>query len=115
MQVRMELYGPQGLRRFVRENLYATRANLLGRYAVHELIDPESSFRDDGHLGQHPNESAGCNLEASEDGLWRDIVVNAGMSEDEVNVRVDAGPIKHRSEYRRLAIACVLPFPCSMI
>lgn len=67
----MELYGPQGLRRFIRENLHATRANLLiGPF------DSELPCRDDGQLRHHPNESAGRNLETSEEGLWRDIVVN---------------------------------------
>lgn len=106
----MELYGPQSLRRFIRENLHATRANLLiGPF------DSELPCRDDGQLRHHPNESAGRNLETSEEGLWRDIVVNEGTSEDEMDVRGDVGPIRHRSKYRSLAAACVLPIPCSMI
>ena len=91
--MRLELYGPSGLRRFIRNNLHATHTNLLGRYAVHELVtpsDPRTSHSDQ----YHPNEAHGLDLECGEGGIWRDIL----PEDSNWAVKVDAGSVKHRSE-----------------
>ncbi|KAG8830666.1 hypothetical protein FRC17_004500 [Serendipita sp. 399] len=89
-QTRMHIYGPSGIRNFVRFNLKITQVGLVGRYAVHELLqkgESPSVTCEDGHL--HENEAVGLDIMADDDGFWRKIVEQGNWS-------VDAGPISHR-------------------
>ncbi|KAI0318297.1 beta-lactamase-like protein [Amylostereum chailletii] len=83
------LYGPKGLRTFVRFLLRATSTTLGSDYAVHELLQngetPTSCAKDE----RHPNERVGRNVYPGKDGLWRGIV-------RERTVQVSAGPLTHR-------------------
>lgn len=90
-QLRMQLYGPPGLRSFIRFNLKMTEVALNGRYAVHELLqkgDTPSAPCTPEEM--HDNEAPGMDIEAGEDGLWRDVVAQDDWS-------VDVGPIAHRT------------------
>lgn len=92
-QLRMQLYGPPGLRSFIRFNLKMTEVALNGRYAVHELLqkgDTPSAPCTPEEM--HDNEAPGMDIEAGEDGLWRDVVAQDDWS-------VDVGPIAHRSKF----------------
>lgn len=92
-QLRIQIYGPPGLRSFVRFILNMTGGTLIGQYAVHELLQKgESPSVDCSPESLHANEAPGMDIEAGEDGLWRDL-----MQHDEWSV--DAGPLSHRSEY----------------
>lgn len=92
-QLRMQVYGPQGIRSFVRFNLNMTEAGLIGRYAVHELLEKgQSPSADCSSESLHANEAPGMDIEAGDDGLWRDLTQHAEWS-------VDAGPLTHRSEF----------------
>ncbi|GAA5823485.1 hypothetical protein JCM3770_004474 [Rhodotorula araucariae] len=83
-----EIYGPSGLRLFLRTCLTLTHSILTRPYVVHELL-----FADEREeLGDlHPSERPGRNIRADDEGYWRDFVRDAeggGMS-------VSAGPIQH--------------------
>jgi len=94
-QLRMQLYGPPGLRSFVRFNLNITEVGLVGKYAVHELLgedEPPSTGCETEIL--HENEAPGMDLRPGEDGLWRRF---ARSQTGEWSV--DAGPLEHRSKY----------------
>jgi ribonuclease Z len=90
-RVRMHIYGPPGIRSFVRFNLNITEATLVGKYAVHELLkgdeQPSASCSEDQ---LHESEQPGTDFIADEDGLWRNILTEGDWS-------VDAGQIVHRS------------------
>jgi ribonuclease Z len=91
----MQLYGPSGLRSFVRFNLNITEVGLVGKYAVHELLAKgESPSTGCEKESLHENELPGMDLMAAEDGLWRQF---ARSQNGEWSV--DAGPLAHRSEY----------------
>jgi ribonuclease Z len=92
-QLRLQLYGPPGLRSFIRFNLNMTEVALNGRYTVHELLQRgEVASAPCTPDQMHVNEAAGLNIEAGEDGLWREILKQGDWS-------VDAGPIAHRSKF----------------
>ncbi|KAF8306098.1 Metallo-hydrolase/oxidoreductase [Clavulina sp. PMI_390] len=88
---RVDLFGPSGLRQLIRTTLTITQANLMGRFAIHELL----------HLGEnpscsteprylHPNELPGMDIHCDADGQWKAIDPTSTL------VRIDAGPILHR-------------------
>ncbi|PVF96857.1 hypothetical protein CPB86DRAFT_708201 [Serendipita vermifera] len=88
---RMHIYGPPGIRSFVRFNLSITESTLVGKYAVHELLkkDEQPSVSCSQDL-LHDNEAPGVDIVAGEDGLWRDFLTEGDWS-------VDAGQIVHRT------------------
>lgn len=89
--IRMHVYGPPGIRKFVRFNLQITEVGLFGKFAVHELLQmgeaPSTGCKNED---MHENEVAGQDLIAGEDGLWRNILEAGEWS-------VDAGPVTHRT------------------
>ncbi|KAK7043707.1 hypothetical protein VNI00_008319 [Paramarasmius palmivorus] len=91
----IEIYGPAGIRHFVRSILKMTLTRTADNYVVHELLTPEDepTLCDPAEL-LHSNEIPGRDiLCSSEDGFWRDITQVKGKFCD---VAVDAGPILHR-------------------
>ena len=86
----MQIYGPPGLRKFVRINLQLTLTELRGRYAVHELLGPgdEPSVTCERNL-LHVNENPGNDIRPDEQGLWRNVVSDKDWT-------VHAGPLQHR-------------------
>ncbi|KAH9818737.1 beta-lactamase-like protein [Melampsora americana] len=92
----IEIFGPSGIREFVRTNLRLTQTHAALKVKVNELLRPSrdriygpSQSKPEGRLWH--TELLGEDLWADEDGVWRDIV---GM--DESGVSVGAAPIAHR-------------------
>jgi len=89
--VKLELYGPAGLRSFVRNNLRTCQILLSGKYTVDELLTqhdlPTPCLEED----LHPNEAPGRDIWADEMGLWKGILLRSFWP-----LKVDAGPLKHR-------------------
>jgi len=112
-QPRIDIYGPAGLRIFVRQNMKMTFTNTAETYAVHELLlpgdpstpcdppPPTPTF--DYHIAHqnvmHISEAPGLDIRPGSDGFWRQITRGPGRGTEVV---VDAGPIQHRGEYAHL-------------
>ncbi|KAF9066856.1 beta-lactamase-like protein [Rhodocollybia butyracea] len=90
----IELYGPAGLRTFVRSILKMTSSRTSDKYVVHELLNLTDSVTSCEPDVMHESEVAGKDIVCSpEDSLWRDILQADGIFGP---VAVDAGPIAHR-------------------
>lgn len=105
---KIELYGPAGLRLFVRQVMKMTLTRTSDKYVVHELLTAEDAITPCNHPNSvswsnstisepavmHSSEVAGLNIRSSpEDGLWRAVTYGKGtMSE----IIVDVGPVLHR-------------------
>lgn len=116
----IQIYGPSGLRSFIRQNLKMTFTRSEKTYVVHELLrnddlvtpcnppldehDPTSgsSFRDVDIL--HCNEVPGRDIRADDQGLWRDIApeTHSGRA---TPFHIHAGPILHRGESMHISEA----------
>lgn len=94
--LKMELYGPAGLRAFIREVLNMTDSKCQDKYVVHELLRP----------GQQPsalctprtmrdNELKGKDIICGEDGFWRECV-KVWSNRAKRDIVVDAGQVVHR-------------------
>ncbi|KAH9929226.1 uncharacterized protein B0H18DRAFT_1117574 [Fomitopsis serialis] len=116
---RIEIFGPRGLRRFLRLQMLLTHTNSQERYAVHELLTADQAPSCPGDIAQQSdpgaseeeqlaeNEAPGQDIRCDSHGYWRGIVVkHVGSSSGWVDsssdqkgagrVIVDAGPIDHR-------------------
>ncbi|KAJ6623388.1 beta-lactamase-like protein [Mycena sp. CBHHK59/15] len=91
---RIEIYGPAGIRTFVRTILTMTLTRTIEKYVVHELLraDDVPTPCDPPEV-LHSSELAGRDIRCSEDGFWREFAQGKGVGSDVV---VDAGPILHR-------------------
>jgi len=89
----MQIYGPSGLRKFVRVNLQLTLTELRGRYTVHELLGPSDapSVACEKDL-LHFNENPGDDIRSDEQGLWKNVLSDKDWT-------VHAGPLQHRGAY----------------
>ncbi|XP_049797638.1 zinc phosphodiesterase ELAC protein 1-like isoform X3 [Schistocerca nitens] len=90
----LEIFGPHGLRRYVRECLSLSRSMLNFSYVVHELIIAQHQYPDDwqdwkvdsdddGRL--HPQEIGGRSIVCDDNGVWEvnsDIVVHEATLEE---------------------------------
>ncbi|KAI5830551.1 Metallo-hydrolase/oxidoreductase [Schizophyllum commune Tattone D] len=83
----IELYGPQGLRAYVRGGLTYSHSLIGSPYVVHELRFP-SDPNVESYLSLHPAELKGRNIPQSDDGVWHNIFANDRVS-------VSAAPILH--------------------
>jgi len=88
---KVEVYGPAGIRLFVRSILKMTFTRTADRYVVHELLSANDEVTPCVPPEvMHTSESQGRDIRAGkEDGFWREFVSRG-------NVAVDAGPILHR-------------------
>ncbi|KAI0058152.1 hypothetical protein BV25DRAFT_1891647 [Artomyces pyxidatus] len=91
---KVNIYGPAGLRAFVRSNLSLTHTRTADGYAVHELLVPTDA-RTPCEPAEvlHPSERRGRDLLCDQDGFWRDITI---VKSQRGEIRVQAGPIIHR-------------------
>ncbi|KAM0752775.1 Metallo-hydrolase/oxidoreductase [Meredithblackwellia eburnea MCA 4105] len=80
-----ELYGPAGLRSFLRHNLRLSYSILSRPYVVHELLFEGEDADTSGPF--HPSERQGRDIRQS-GGLWRDFASDTGFS-------ISAGPVLH--------------------
>ncbi|KAF6764877.1 beta-lactamase-like protein [Ephemerocybe angulata] len=110
---KLEIYGPAGLRTFVRQIMKMTFTSTAETYAVHELLHtgdvatpcdlPESPKFDQNISDQnvmHVSETPGTDIWADKDGFWREITGDMGKNSnhsERSEVLVDAGPIQHRA------------------
>ncbi|KAH9971277.1 beta-lactamase-like protein [Russula compacta] len=90
---RINLYGPAGLRAFLRNTLSLTRTHTADRYAVHELLTPTDPRTPCNDEALYDNEEPGQDVLCDEHGYWRDFA--EGRSFRGV-VNVCAGPLVHR-------------------
>ncbi|KAF9228034.1 hypothetical protein BS17DRAFT_726816 [Gyrodon lividus] len=92
-QPRIDLYGPAGLRTFVRSILTMTLTKTADTYAVHELLTPTCSSTPIDAASLHSSECPGTDFLCDEHGFWRGFTAARAHIGD---VIVDAGPISHR-------------------
>lgn len=89
----MALYGPAGLRTFIRTIMQVTLTGTADRYVVHELLRDGEIATPCGPEDLHPSEAAGQDIYCDEDGFWREFVSVKGKFS---KVVVDAASIVHR-------------------
>ncbi|KAA1476345.1 Metallo-hydrolase/oxidoreductase [Dentipellis sp. KUC8613] len=87
--VKLHIYGPKGLRKFVRTNLELTYTSLGSKYAVHELLLPRETPTPCNVSDLHESEGVGEDVYCDPGGMWHDVCTGS-------NVRVAAAHIKHR-------------------
>ncbi|KAG6376052.1 beta-lactamase-like protein [Boletus reticuloceps] len=90
---RIEIYGPAGLRAFVRSILTMTLTKTADTYAVHELLTPQCSRTPCDAKSLHSSECPGLDFLCDDQGIWQALTVVRGRHG---NTIVDAGPISHR-------------------
>lgn len=102
--VKCEIFGPAGLRSFVRAILKLTHTRSADNWCVHELLFPgeSASVSCDVPEEMHCNESVGRNICCGEDGFWREITVKKMMSGGRMSV--SAGSIVHRGAEENLSL-----------
>ncbi|KAK0459487.1 beta-lactamase-like protein [Desarmillaria tabescens] len=88
----VEIYGPAGIRNFVRLNMKMTLSRSNDKYVVHELLTPEDTVTPCTTEDLHSSEAPGRDI-VSEGGFWPEITTGPGFYGD---ICVDAGPIAHR-------------------
>ncbi|TFY61398.1 hypothetical protein EVJ58_g4539 [Rhodofomes roseus] len=116
---RIEIFGPRGLRRFLRLQMLFTHTHSQDRYAVHELLTADQTPSCPGDIPHDSdrgateedrlvdNEAPGQDIRCDAQGFWRGIVDEDigsgsgwwGSSSEQKGfgkVVVDAGPIDHR-------------------
>jgi ribonuclease Z len=80
---RIELYGPAGLRSFVRTILNMTHTRTADRYVVHELLTAEDTPTPcEPSEVRHTSENSGLDIYCSQDGCWRDFTSAQGRIDD---------------------------------
>ncbi|KAG1843572.1 beta-lactamase-like protein [Suillus subalutaceus] len=89
----IELYGPAGLRTFVRSIFTMTLTHTGERYVVHELLTSSDTPTSCDPAVLHPSECPGQNFLCDDDGFWKGVTSGTGYYGEVV---VDAGPILHR-------------------
>ncbi|KAJ6513919.1 beta-lactamase-like protein [Mycena vitilis] len=92
-QPRVEIYGPAGIRTFVRSILTMTLTRTAEKYVVHELLRTDDVPTSCDLDVMHSSELEGRDIWCSEDGFWKGFTLGRGALGDVV---VDAGPILHR-------------------
>jgi ribonuclease Z len=95
LKPQIELYGPAGLRTFVRSIFTMTLTHTGERYVVHELLTPSDTPTSCNPAVLHPSECPGQNFLCDDDGFWKGVTSGTGYYGEVV---VDAGPILHRGE-----------------
>ncbi|KAJ6455834.1 beta-lactamase-like protein [Mycena sanguinolenta] len=91
---KIEIFGPAGIRTFVRSIMTMTLTRTADKYVVHELLRPDDVPTPcDPPEVMHTNEVAGKDIWCSEDGFWREFTLGRSVFGD---ILVDAGPILHR-------------------
>ncbi|KAJ7063068.1 beta-lactamase-like protein [Mycena amicta] len=92
---KIEIFGPSGIRLFVRSILKMTSTRTADKYVVHELLRADDIPTSCEPTELHSSEVAGRDIRCSEDGFWREFT--RGQSQRPLgDIVVDAGPILHR-------------------
>ncbi|KAF9459569.1 beta-lactamase-like protein [Collybia nuda] len=101
---RVEIYGPSGIRNFVRQVMKMTLTNTSDTYTIHELLTPDDpslpclspagiKIHSTDPNVMHISEVAGSDIRCADDGFWRGLTESKGAYG---RIFVDAGPISHR-------------------
>lgn len=94
--LKIELYGPVGLRAFIRTVLNMTDSQCQDKYVVHELLRPgEQPSAPCTANEMRPNEAEGRDIVCGQDGFWRGCV-EAWSNRARRNIVVDVGQVVHR-------------------
>ncbi|KZW00656.1 hypothetical protein EXIGLDRAFT_761472 [Exidia glandulosa HHB12029] len=88
--IRLVLYGPAGLRSFVRNNLKATSLQLGGKYEANELLSTGDTPTTNAPEELHDNEAPGRDFYAAADGTW------PAFERTHDGWSISAGPLVHR-------------------
>lgn len=88
IKANIEIYGPKGLREFVRTTLKLTYTHLDAWIAIHELLFPHEEDTPSNLAVCYQKEVPGKNIRPDRYGFWRDIYTNDEFS-------ISAGEIKH--------------------
>ena len=97
--LKIELYGPAGLRAFIRTILNMTDSQCQDKYAVHELLHPGEQPSAPCTSGTiRANEVGGRDIVCGEDGFWRECV-KVWSNRARREIVVDAGQVVHRGEH----------------
>ncbi|KAI8902683.1 beta-lactamase-like protein [Globomyces pollinis-pini] len=86
----VDIYGPPGTRRYVRNSLLSTYCRLGVKYSVHELVYPNSDLHLTDEL--HPEEILGLNIPQSVDSITSNLYWDVFRDEE---TSVIAASIKH--------------------
>lgn len=86
----IEIYGPAGIRNFVRQNMKMTLSRSSDKYVVHELLTPQDVPTTCDDHERHSSEVIGRDILSDSTGLWRAFLSSSAP------LSVDAGPILHR-------------------
>lgn len=113
--LKMQLYGPAGLRAFVRTILNMTDSKCQDKYVVHELLRPgEQPSAPCLAPAMRDNEMKGRDILCGEDGFWRECV-RVRSNRARRDIVVDVGQVIHRgkrySESSLIAFCSVLSSP----
>ncbi|KAI9510726.1 beta-lactamase-like protein [Russula earlei] len=92
-QPMINLYGPAGLRAFLRTTLSLTHTKTANRYAVHELLTSKDAHTPCDDEVLHDSEEPGKDVLCGEDGYWRNFAEVRGIGGP---VYACAGPLVHR-------------------
>ncbi|TFY65703.1 hypothetical protein EVG20_g5386 [Dentipellis fragilis] len=92
--LKVNIYGPAGLRSMLRTIFALTHTRTAEAYAVHELLSPGDPITpcEPPHI-RHSSEAPGRDIMCDDDGFWRNI---ASGHSPRGEVIVQAGPILHR-------------------
>lgn len=85
-----DLYGPKGLRAFVRQSLASTFSILTRPYIVHELLFPGEEPSPSPSEGLWPSERQGRDI-PQVNGVWSNF-------EEAIEIDISAGPILHTGQ-----------------
>lgn len=96
--LKVEIYGPVGLRAFVRTILKLTHTRSADRYCVNELLmlGEKASASGDDQEDWHSSEVKGRDIHCDADGFWRAFVVQERRRSAPISI--SAGPIVHRGK-----------------
>ncbi|KAK7682110.1 hypothetical protein QCA50_014696 [Cerrena zonata] len=99
---KVEIYGPRGMRQFVRSIFTLTHTRSADKYTVHELLlSGESASASAVSVENdplHESELPGKDFPCDANGFWRNITSElcTGYGSGRYTLLVDAGPILHR-------------------
>ncbi|KAH8091789.1 beta-lactamase-like protein [Cristinia sonorae] len=111
---KIEVYGPQGIRQFIRSIFTITHSRTADKYAVYELLSPGESasapIAGSPDEPMHPSEVPGADLVPDAEGYWKGITrERMGQGFSDCSVVVDAGPIIHRDPCIGYVVKEILP------
>ncbi|KAJ7602474.1 hypothetical protein FB45DRAFT_966396 [Roridomyces roridus] len=75
----IEIYGPAGIRNFVRSTLIMTLTSTAEKFVVHELLSTDDAPTPCSPEVMHSSELVGRDIHCTEDGFWRNFTQGEGV------------------------------------